>query len=217
MKLHNDWRDSELSALFDGELMSDDAERCLQKNGQILVERWCDYQDVRAALQGGGTESSQAFLNEFRARLAQDQAAQPQAAAVVQPYQRQAANDSVFRWKLVAGLASCAAVAVLAWSVVGNKTASPVQATLAQSGPVQNFVGPTFASPYAKVQGFARMVGVQPVAMANSGGDAAQREVMLRDPALDEFLRAHGARAGAMALENTSGFMRNATYGRDGL
>jgi hypothetical protein len=167
MKLHNDWRESELSALFDGELMSDDAERCLQKDGEAVVERWCDYQNVRSALQGS----------------------------------------------FAAGPSS---VAVLAWSVVGQRSESPAQAPLAQAAPAQNFAVSTFASPYAKVQGFARMPA-EPVASARSDANAAQREVMLRDPALDEFLRAHGARAGGMALENTSGFMRNATYGEDGL
>jgi sigma-E factor negative regulatory protein RseA len=206
-----------LSALFDGELMSDDAERCLQKDGEAVVERWCDYQNVRSALQGSfaAGPSSQDFLQGFRTRLAQEQAVQPQPAVVVQ-VNRQAANDSVFRWKLVAGLASCATVAVLAWSVVGQRSESPAQAPLAQAAPAQNFAVSTFASPYAKVQGFARMPA-EPVASARSDANAAQREVMLRDPALDEFLRAHGARAGGMALENTSGFMRNATYGEDGL
>lgn len=208
MKLHSgDWRESDLSALFDDELLSDDALRCLQKDGEAAVERWCAYQDVRSAMQGRLRSSSQAFVQEFRARVAQDQtAAQP---AVVQ-VQRPAANDSVFRWKLVAGLASCATVTVLAWSAVGQRGDSPAQPLLAQT-PASSFAAFS-SSPYTKVQGFA-----QPVAAARAQTNAAQREAMLRDPVLDEFLRAHGARAGGMALENTSSFMRNATYGEDGL
>ena len=211
MKPHDDWRESELSALFDDELTPDDAERCLNANGQALMERWCDYQDVRALLQGtaGGT-SSQAFLDTFRARVAEVKpvtAMQPVAADVAD---KPVANDSVFRWKLVAGLASCATVAVLAWSVLGQQPAA-VAPTLAQAAP-------SFGSPsLARVQGFARVQAPAAPVAVDTVADAAQREVMLRDPALDEFLRAHGAQAGAMALENTSGFMRNATYGRDGL
>lgn len=212
MKLHSDWRESELSALFDDELLADDAARCLQDGGQALVDRWCEYQDVRSALRAETAgPSSQAFLNDFRARLAQEQAVQPTPVVVV-PANRQAANDSVFRWKLVAGLASCAAVAVLAWSVMGP-AGVPRRGQLAQSGPVQSLAVSTFASPYAKVQGFARVPAQQSIALS---AEAPKGEVMLRDPALDEFLRAHGARAGGMALENTSGFMRNATYGEDG-
>lgn len=211
MNPHDDWRESELSALFDDELMHDDTEHCLNAGRQALVDRWCDYADVRAVLQGSAANSSHAFLQEFRTRVAQTQAAPM--AQVVRPAQveQPAANDGVFRWKLVAGLASCATVVVLAWSVVGLKAEQPAP-TIALVAP------PSFASPYAKVQGFAlpvqQAVAVAPVAM---DVEATEREVMLRDPALDEFLRAHSAQAGAMALENTSGFMRNATYGRDGL
>ena len=43
-----------------------------------------------------------------------------------------------------------------------------------------------------------------------------QAQVMLRDPALDEFLRAHGSQVGSV-MENTAGFMRNATFGSEGL
>ena len=209
MNPHDDWRESQLSALFDDELLLDDAEQCLQNDAQTVLDRWCDYEDVRAAMKGElTTASSHAFLQAFRARVAEVQPVSVVQAVPVAQAMQPAANDSVFRWKLVAGLASCAAVAVMAWTAVGGRSATPAPA-VAQ-------VSPSFGAPYTRVQGFAlpvRQAALAPLA----DGEAAQREVMLRDPALDEFLRAHGAQAGAMALENTSGFMRNATYGGDGL
>ena len=72
-----------------------------------------------------------------------------------------------------------------------------------------------FASPQAiqSVSGFSTVAAQAPGAAV---ADAAEQQVMLRDPALDEFLRAHGSQAGSV-MENTAGFMRNATFGGEGL
>jgi sigma-E factor negative regulatory protein RseA len=51
----------------------------------------------------------------------------PVAAPVALPVQRsaEAANEPVFRWKLVAGAASLMAVAAISWTLVGNGAAVP--------------------------------------------------------------------------------------------
>lgn len=209
-----DWRDSDLSALFDDELLADEAQNCVAgvAKNQTMLTHWCDYQDVRAGLQGEVMHaSSSAFLTGFRERLAQEQT-QPEAVVTVPQSGMPAANDAVFRWKLVAGLASCASVAVLAWSLIGQSQAPTTAPMLAQSAPPMR----GFASPQAiqSVSGFSTVAAQAPGAAV---ADAAeQSQVMLRDPALDEFLRAHGSQAGSV-MENTAGFMRNATFGGEGL
>ena len=199
MKLHSDWRESELSALFDDELLADDAARCLQDGGQALVDRWCEYQDVRSALRAETAgPSSQAFLNDFRARLAQEQAVQPTPVVVV-PANRQAANDSVFRWKMVAGLASFAAVAAIGWSVLGGL------------GP-QPGAGAQLAQGAVPVPGQAQVVTLMAPAATATPPAANAGAVMLRDPRLDELLAAHRQSAGASALGDAAGCLRNATF-----
>ena len=208
----NDWRDSDLSALFDDELLADEAKNCVAgvAKSQTMLAHWCDFQDVRAGLQGEVMHaSSAAFLSNFRERLAQVQT-EPERVMPVPQSTTPAANDAVFRWKLVAGLASCASVAVLAWSLMGQAPATaPV---LAQTAPPMR----GFASPQAiqSVPGFSTVAVQAPVSPVADATEQAQ--VMLRDPALDEFLRAHGSQVGSV-MENTAGFMRNATFGSEGL
>ena len=209
----NDWRDSDLSALFDDELLADEAQKCVAAvaKNQTMLAHWCDYQDVRAGLQGEVMHaSSAAFLTGFRERLAQVQT-EPELVTAVPQSTKPAANDAVFRWKLVAGLASCASVAVLAWSLMGQTQAPATAPVLAQVAPPMR----GFASPQAiqSVSGFST-VAVQTASPAANATELEQ--VMLRDPALDEFLRAHGSQVGSV-MENTAGFMRNATFGGEGL
>ena len=101
---------------------------------------------------------------------------------VAPPAQARAANGAVFRWKMVAGLASFAAVAALGWGVLGG-------------------IGPQPSS--------MQLVKAQPVAPMS--GSAAE-PVVLRDPHLDELLAAHRAATGASALGGSAGFLRNATF-----
>ena len=207
----NDWRDSDLSALFDDELLADEAQNCVAgvAKSQTMLAHWCDFQDVRAGLQGEVMHaSSAAFLSNFRERLAQVQT-EPEHVLAVPQSTTPAANDAVFRWQLVAGLASCASVAVLAWSLMGHAPAT--EPVLAQAAPPMR----GFASPQAiqSVSGFSTVAVQAPVSPTV---DAAEQPQMLRDPALDEFLRAHGSQAGSV-MENTAGFMRNATFGGEGL
>ena len=115
--------------------------------------------------------------------------------------ERPAANDGVFRWKMVAGLASFAAVAAVGWSMVsGLGPPSGAGAQLAQNAPL--------VQPPAQVLAVAA-----PVQSAASANDVdASAPVMLRDPRLDELLAAHRQAAGMGALGGASGFLRNATF-----
>jgi sigma-E factor negative regulatory protein RseA len=97
---------------------------------------------------------------------------------------QEGANASRFRWRLVAGLASVTAVAVLGWGVVnGPGTVSP-GTTLAGEG-----------------------MATESVAVV-----AGQPQVMIRDPRLDELLAAHKQFGGTSALQMPAGFLRNATF-----
>jgi sigma-E factor negative regulatory protein RseA len=106
------------------------------------------------------------------------------------------ANAAVFRWKLVAGLASLLAVTAVGWNAIGGSGSRPDGAQLAQATPPQG------------------ALAVQTVATMPSPGDAGAEgiTVMLRDPLLDDLLAAHRQLGGASALQNPSGFLRNATF-----
>ncbi len=108
--------------------------------------------------------------------------------------EKEAANAAVFRWKMVAGFASLAAVAAIGWSSVGMLGGVPSGAQLAQ--------GPTAAQP-------SLVAVAAPQLLALAGGD---KPVMLRDPRLDEFLAAHKQLGGSSALQMPAGFLRNATF-----
>ena len=95
-------------------------------------------------------------------------------------YRGQAANDSSFRWKLVAGLASLAAVAAIAWNASGLLAPSSLP-QLAQAPASQIVV----TSPQGPV---------------------------VRDLKLEELLAAHRQFGTATALQESSGFLRNATF-----
>lgn len=115
-----------------------------------------------------------------------------------------AANDGVFRWKMLAGFASVAAVAVVAWSVVGSSGQLPVEgAVLADA---------STAAP----------VGLVPLQLANSASFGAgvpepvgvntPQGVVLRDPRMEELMRTHRQAGGAPAWQVPAGFLRAATH-----
>ena len=95
----------------------------------------------------------------------------------------ESANDPDIRWKLLAGAASMAAVAVLGWHLAGWDAGLGQPSQLAVATP--------------------------PAATAAS---AAESAVMLRDARLDELLAAHKQFGGTSALQMPAGFLRNATF-----
>jgi len=98
-----------------------------------------------------------------------------------------AANDALFRWRLIAGVAALGLVAVLGWQMGDD-----AGARLAALQPV--------AQPAAA-----------PVVAADSS-DPTTPPRMLRDAQLDALLAAHKQVGGASALQMPSGFLRNATF-----
>ena len=120
--------------------------------------------------------------------------------AQVRDVARPAANDGVFRWKMVAGLASFAAVAAIGWGVMGG------------IGP-QPGMGPQLARGDATAPTqIATLAAPVPVSAASAVIEGDAGAVMLRDPRLDELLAAHRQTSGASALGNAAGFLRNATF-----
>lgn len=101
------------------------------------------------------------------------------------------ANESRFRWKLLAGVASFAAVGAIGWSLVGG-------------------LGGTAGAPPIAPQ--LAQVAVQPQAGPQPQPQTQQPQVMIRDPHLDALLAAHKQFGGTSALQMPAGFLRNATF-----
>ena len=198
-----------LSALADGQLSGNALTQALEFSSQDEGrETWQLYQlvgDVLRSPELARPVDNGDFLARLRTQLAQEAAPVAQATtssptAPAQPVLTQftpppqAANDSVFRWKMVAGLASLAAVATLVWSAVGGLGGPPAGAQMAA------VPAPVTAS--ASVQAPA-------VSLADN---QAPQQVMIRDPRLDELLAAHKQFGGTSALQLPAGFLRNANF-----
>ena len=130
-----------ISALADGQLRGEAFARGIEAaaSDPVAREAWHTYHLIGDVLRSGelaaGTLPT-AFLAQLRVRLEQE----PQFAAAlsIDPSRipsatlpQRAANDTNFRWKLVAGFASLAAVAAIGWTAVGGLSGKPEQAQLA--------------------------------------------------------------------------------------
>jgi sigma-E factor negative regulatory protein RseA len=152
-----------ISALADGQLRGGAFERCMELAARdpATLEAWHTYHligDVLRSRDLAAGTSPAAFLSRLRVRLQDErQLAVPIAGEAASPVarvgvpQRAASNDAVFRWKLVAGCASVAAVAAITWSAVGGLAGKPEQAQLAAapaaSVPVANAPGAMIRDP----------------------------------------------------------------------
>jgi sigma-E factor negative regulatory protein RseA len=161
---------------------------------RATLATWHAYHLIGDVLRSGDASRAaapQPFLDRLSARLAQEPCPQPELASSVVAVQPRwssavAANDASMRWKLLAGVASIAAVAAVGWSVV---------ATGAGGAPAAQ---PQLAA--------APQQQAAPVLARSEAG------VMIRDPRLDELLAAHRQFGGASALQMPAGFVRNATF-----
>jgi sigma-E factor negative regulatory protein RseA len=176
-----------ISALADGQLEGEAFVRGVQAAAADAHAReaWCAYHLVGEVLRTGRTSTGSApedFLARLQVRLAAEQRPHAAVPATIQVLreQRAAAND--WRWKLMAGVASLAAVAAVGWNVWGTASGTAGQPQLA-SGPA-----------------------------AQSGVVEASAAPMIRDPGLDRLLAAHRQFGGAPGLGTSSGFLRNATF-----
>lgn len=188
-----------ISALADGQLRGEAFARAVATVAADPAARrtWHAYHLIGEVLRSGQPGAATApdrFMARLAGKLAQEQPfaittvadrARPVRAAAHFDRKEEAANDASFRWKMVAGFASLAAVAAVGWTLVGGLGTKPGQAQLA---------------------------GAQP-APANAAVLASgERGVMIRDARLDELLAAHRQFGGASALQNPAGFLRNATF-----
>src|SRR6476646_4527924 len=117
-----------ISALADGQLEGEafaSAVEAVCADGEARAT-WHAYHlvgDVLRSRELAAGTPAPAFLSRLSARLAQEQPdglaqAPAEAFPVDRPLAQPAANDGAFRWKLVAGVASVAAVAAVGWSVL---------------------------------------------------------------------------------------------------
>ncbi|MEG0938287.1 MAG: RseA family anti-sigma factor [Comamonas sp.] len=136
---------------------------------------------------------------------------------------RQAANASVFRWKMAAGFASVAAVAAVGWGVMlagsGGLNDGQSGAQLAAANPnvvlasAVPMVPNGLMSATSAEQGVATALDAEAqsstaVAVAGPNGQT----VMLRDSRLDELLAAHPQYSSAPNLQMPASFLRNASF-----
>lgn len=193
-------RSEQLSALADGQLQGDEFAAALawaaEDEGR---DTWGVYHLVGDVLRSSDLARpvNPAFLSRLRDELAKEAPhKRPQAPVEldhhIAAHLPGAANASVFRWKMVAGFASLAAVAAIGWTSFSQlQGAGGPGAQLAASSPER-----------------ATTQGAPVVAVA----DAEGQQVMIRDPRLDELLAAHKQFGSTSALQMPAGFLRNATF-----
>jgi len=181
------------SALADGELQGAEFTQALLalESNPEAQSRWHSYHLVGDVLRAGAGAAVGAhdaeFVTRLRLRLHQEESHPKPVSRFSPGVVLSSANDSVWRWKLVAGLSSLAVVVVLGWQLV---VPSPQALQMAVAGPTpvqpQTSVAPTGAEP----------------------------NVMIRDPRLDQLITAHQQLGGTSALQMPAGFLRNATFER---
>lgn len=193
-----------LSALVDGE--ADDEQLAAlfaseTDTAEVLV-KWRGYQVIGDVLRGDSAAASVAqapsdFLAGVRARLRSEAmpVMQPVAHTVSVPAREPAANDAVFRWQLVAGLASLAAVMAISWTVLSG----------APSG--SGAAAPQLAAAPAPAAATASAVPPSTTMVVNTG-----QGPLIRDARLEELLAEHRQNGGMSALQMPTGFIRSATY-----
>ncbi len=208
----------QVSALADGRLRGDEFADALEALAQSddAFSAWHCYHVVGDVLRSGDLGDARddlAFLSRLRSRMASpvslqlnDQAVEldnfptgqvfPAVAGVASNILANgSANDASGRWKLMAGLASMVAVAVVGWHLTGGDAALQA-AQLA-------------AAPAASTLSVASTASTESTGVA---GGVAGPAVMLRDARLDELLAAHKQFGGTSALQMSAGFLRNATF-----
>ena len=202
----------QISALADGQLHGDafaDAIACTGDDEGLAT--WQFYHlvgDVLRSNELARADSGNVLLSRLREQMAQEAPVRRPAALVPEPAlgvvaqaRLPAANASVFRWKMVAGVASLAAVAAIGWSSVGM-----LQGGSGVSGAQMASVGAPVIQTAPVPQGVMQPGSM--IAVAENEG----QQVMIRDPRLDELLAAHKQFGSTSALQMPAGFLRNATF-----
>lgn len=159
----------------------------------------------QASLAGG--TSARVFLAGVHARLHLEVRAEvgPQEVILqarsieVLPVRALAANGAVFRWKLVAGVASLAAVMAVSWTVLGT--------TPAGAGPGAS--APQLALSPLSPQDTTSTSATTPFVVNT------RQAVLIRDAELEALVAKHRHYGGVSALQMPAGFLRNATFDAD--
>lgn len=149
--------------------------------------------------------------------------AQANGGTVVSLPVHQAANASVFRWKMAAGFASVAAVAAVGWGVMlagsgglygrqggAQLAALSPNAVVAQAPMAPNSLIPEASSEEPEVTAPLSSEAQSSTAVAVAGPNG--QTVMLRDSRLDELLAAHPQYSSAPNLQMPASFLRNASF-----
>ena len=197
-----------LSAMADGYASTDELSQVLHAavDNEAVLDAWHDYHLVGAVLRDGRHSpccSGKAFVARLRPRLSEPQApfelaprSEPTPVPSAAPrVPVMAANEPVFRWKMLAGVASMTAAAALGWNWIGGTGANPAGAQLAVGGagaPLLAAAAPEAVGP----------------TMVVIGAEAPQ--AMLRNARLDAMLAAHQQAAGGAQMP--SAFLRSAAF-----
>ncbi|NMM20747.1 MAG: sigma-E factor negative regulatory protein [Rhodoferax sp.] len=194
-----------VSALADGQLRGEEFARTVEwlNEADAAQVAWDTYHLVGEVLRSGETVASAvdtAFMQRLKLSLQQEKPLRPSMAAInsvascavstgaagLNDSKVESANNASFRWKLLAGVASLAAVSVIGWQALVGGGDLQGAALMAQTD-----------SPDVAVQQVA--VNGEP-------------QVMIRDRQLDALLAAHRQFGGTSALQKPAGFLRNATF-----
>jgi sigma-E factor negative regulatory protein RseA len=133
-----------LSALADGQLSGTELAEGLRVLGEDAeaVSAWRAWHligDVMRSPELAAGTPTDRFMSRLSQRLAAEAAPLPlaveSAITAAEP-----ANDAVFRWKLVAGLASVAAVVAVGWTLLSSQGMAPAGAQLAAAPATQGGV-----------------------------------------------------------------------------
>ena len=192
-----------VSDLADGRLMGEPFAHAVElvathSEGREIWHRYHLIGDVLRGLETASVKSDSDFVNGLKSKLALEPTLTGippvvASAAAMEPLRvSKSANDNVFRWRMVAGLASLTAVLALGWNMVDDSRAKN-GARLAQSADSQL---------------------LQQASNASANGTSVEKgpQIMLRDPHLDALMAAHKQFGGTSALQMPAGFIRNATF-----
>ncbi len=167
----------QLSALHDGELSAAQAAALVHASLQddSLMQQWRSTCGIGDVLRQSQSPAFNLTVKQL-----------PTVPAALPISSTPAANDGLFRWKMVAGFAALAAVGSIIWGLAGPQGPASGGAVLAS-----NSTAP-----------------LQQLITVQASQDAP---VMIRDPRLDELLAAHKQFGGASALSQPAGSLRSAS------
>ena len=213
-----------LSALVDGEIGEAELDRVLAGFAEHSDVRasWHAYQVIGDVLRSSGmaSQAPQAFLAGIHAKLQTETGAQrtelftASKLARISPTghpQVLAANDAVFRWKLVAGFASLAAVMAVSWTVLGNAAAGA-----GGGGSDGAQLALTASESSREIAPSAQVVAATTPASGAAMVVNTTQGPLIRDAQLEALMAEHRQNGGMSALQMPAGFLRNATYDAPG-